>query len=402
MRLFLKRALLALLLLALVLYGAFALTSHPVEPHPYFASGDVLVIAHRGGKGLAPENTLAAFTHSAALGVDVLEMDLRQSSDGALIVLHDRRVDRTTNGQGAADSLSLAQLKQLDAGYHFSPDGQTFPYRGQGVAIPTLDEVFTAFPNMRFLIEIKNDSAALVNDFCRTIQRFQLSDRVIAASFHDRPLENLRQICPEVATSASSSAGMSFIFLHWAAARRGVPPRKPSLSGPGPFGQDRPNRSALHRPRPRPQRPSPRLDHQQSQRHAALPRPRRRWPNHRLSRPPTTHPEPPARRGDIMGDPVALNVQHLTKNLRHRTKRLNRPRRCEFLPRDRIYLRSRRPFRQWQNHAVRIVRRAGSRQFGIGRARRRGFRRSRRRPARAPPQRKGRLRLPDLPAHPHS
>ena len=215
MRLFLKRALIALLLLAPVLYGAFALTSHPVEPHPYFALGDVLVIAHRGGKGLAPENTLVAFTRSAALGVDVLEMDLRQSSDGALIVLHDRRVDRTTNGHGAADSLSLAQLKQLDAGYHFSPDGQTFPWRGQGVAIPTLDEVFTAFPNMRFLIEIKNDSPALVRDFCHTIQHFELSDRVIAASFHSRPLENLRQACPEVATSASSSAGMSFIFLHW-------------------------------------------------------------------------------------------------------------------------------------------------------------------------------------------
>ena len=215
MRLYLKRALIALLLLAPVLYGAFALTSHPIEPHPYFASGEVLVIAHRGGKGLAPENTLAAFTRSAALGVDVLELDLRQSSDGALIVLHDRRVDRTTNGQGAADSLTLAQLKQLDAGYHFSLDGQTFPYRGQGITIPTLDEVFTAFPNTRFLIEIKNDSAALVRDFCGTIQRFQLSDRVIAASFHDRPLANLRQTCPEVATSASSSAGMSFILLHW-------------------------------------------------------------------------------------------------------------------------------------------------------------------------------------------
>ena len=215
MRLYLKRALIALLLLAPMLYGAFALTSHPLAPHPYFAAGDVLVIAHRGGKGLAPENTLAAFAHSAALGVDVLEMDLRSSSDGALIVLHDRRVDRTTNGQGPVDSLSLAQLKQLDAGYHFSLDGQTFPYRGQGVAIPTLDEVFTAFPNMRFLIEIKDDSAALVRDFCRTLQRFELSDRVIAASFHSGPLASLRQTCPAVATSASSAAGMSFILLHW-------------------------------------------------------------------------------------------------------------------------------------------------------------------------------------------
>ncbi len=215
MRLFFKRALLALLLLAPVLYGVFALTSHPVESHPYFASGDFLVIAHRGGKGLAPENTLTAFAHSVALGVNVLEMDLRQSSDGALVVLHDRRVDRTTNGQGAADSLTLAQLQQLDAGYHFSPDNQTFPWRGQGVVIPTLDEVFTAFPTMRFLIEIKDDSDALARDFCGTIRRFELSERVIAASFHSRPLEHLRQVCPEVATSAPSSAGMSFMLLHW-------------------------------------------------------------------------------------------------------------------------------------------------------------------------------------------
>lgn len=215
MRLYLKRALIASLLLAPVLYGVFALTSQPVVPHPYFAAGDVLVIAHRGGKGLAPENTLAAFARSAALGVDVLEMDLRQSSDGALIVLHDRRVDRTTNGQGAADSLRRAHLKQLDAGYHFSPDGQTFPYRGQGIAIPTLDEVFTAFPNMRFLIELKDDSPALARDFCRTVQRFQLSERVIAASFHSRPLASVRRACPDVATAASSSAGLSFALLHW-------------------------------------------------------------------------------------------------------------------------------------------------------------------------------------------
>ncbi len=237
MRLYLKRALIALLLLAPVLYGAFALTSHPVEPHPYFASGDVLVIAHRGGKGLAPENTLTAFARSAALGVDVLEMDLRQSSDGALIVLHDQRVDRTTNGQGAADSLSLAQLKQLDAGYHFSPDGQTFPYRGQGVAIPTLDEVFTAFPNMRFLIEIKDDSADLVSDFCRTIRRFELNDRVTAASFRSRPLASLRQTCPEVATSAPSSAGLSFVFLHWLRLDAAYHPTSQAFQFPTRFGK---------------------------------------------------------------------------------------------------------------------------------------------------------------------
>lgn len=236
MRLYLKRAALGLLLLALALYGIFALTSQPVEPHPYFASEDFLVIAHRGGKGLAPENTLAAFARSAALGVDVLEMDLRQSSDGALIVLHDRRVDRTTNGHGAADSLSLAQLKQLDAGYRFTPDGDTFPYRGQGVAIPTLDEVFTAFPDARFLIELKEDSDALVREFCRTVRHFELGDQVIAASFHSRPLARLRQMCPEVATAAASTAGMAFILLHWLRLDAAYHPASHAFQFPGRLG----------------------------------------------------------------------------------------------------------------------------------------------------------------------
>ena len=110
MRYYLKRGLYALLGLAAVLFVAFALTSQPLKPHPYFADDRVLIIAHRGGKGLAPENTMAAFTHSVELRVDVLEMDLRQSNDGALIILHDGKVDRTTDGRGCADSLTLGDL----------------------------------------------------------------------------------------------------------------------------------------------------------------------------------------------------------------------------------------------------------------------------------------------------
>ena len=215
MRLYLKRALVALLLLMPVLYGAFALTSRPVAPHPYFASGDVLVIAHRGGKGLAPENTLAAFAHSAALGVDVLEMDLRQSSDGALIVLHDRRVDRTTNGQGAADSSRLAQLKRLDAGYHFSPDGQNLslsrprgchPHPRRGIY--GLSQHALSHRNQRRL--------------GRVGARFLPHDPALWAkrARHRRfvpfpPLSQLAPSCPQVATAAASSAGLAFVVLHW-------------------------------------------------------------------------------------------------------------------------------------------------------------------------------------------
>jgi glycerophosphoryl diester phosphodiesterase len=215
MRLYLVRTFVSLLLLASALFVVFALTSRPLDPHPYFAEGEFLVIAHRGGRGLAPENTLAAFAHSTELGVDVLEMDLRQSRDGVPIILHDPTVDRTTDGQGRADSLTLIQLQALDAAYAFSPDKSTYPLRGQGVQIPTLEQVFTTFPQMRFLIEIKDDSDALARIFCQTIRRFNMGQRVIAASFRDGPLETFRQACPEVATAAPTRKGIAFTLLHW-------------------------------------------------------------------------------------------------------------------------------------------------------------------------------------------
>lgn len=212
---YLKRVLIALLLLPPLIYATFTLSSRPLDPHPYFANGDFLVIAHRGGMGLAPENTLEAFARSAALGVDVLEMDLRQSKDGIPIILHDRRVNRTTNGRGRADSLNLRALRALDAGYHFKPDRQNYTQRNQGLKIPTLDEVLGAFPSMRFLIEIKDDSDHLALNLCQAIERFEVVDQVIAASFHDGSLATFRQACPKVATALSSGAGLSFTLLHW-------------------------------------------------------------------------------------------------------------------------------------------------------------------------------------------
>jgi glycerophosphoryl diester phosphodiesterase len=80
-----------------------------------------LVIAHRGGGGLIPENTLEAFEYSARMGVDVLELDVHATRDGALVVMHDRSVDRTTDGRGRVGEMTLAELKKLDAGFCFRP-----------------------------------------------------------------------------------------------------------------------------------------------------------------------------------------------------------------------------------------------------------------------------------------
>ncbi|HEX7955748.1 MAG TPA: glycerophosphodiester phosphodiesterase family protein, partial [Pyrinomonadaceae bacterium] len=147
-----------LLLAASALFFMFSRTSGgPVPEHQYFSQDrpdSPLAIAHRGGAGLWPENTLHAFEHAAALGVDVIETDVRATADGEIVVFHDERVERTTDGAGEVRALTLADLKRLDAAHRWSPDGgRTYPLRGRGVTVPTLGEVFAALPEMRFNIE---------------------------------------------------------------------------------------------------------------------------------------------------------------------------------------------------------------------------------------------------------
>jgi len=98
-----RRALLALLAVVAAGLGIALLVAQPAAERAFFAAGPrgTWVMAHRGGRGLRPENTLAAFEHAAALGVDVLEMDVRATADGEIVVIHDATVERTTGGQGA-------------------------------------------------------------------------------------------------------------------------------------------------------------------------------------------------------------------------------------------------------------------------------------------------------------
>jgi glycerophosphoryl diester phosphodiesterase len=186
----------------------------PLPPHPFWSEPAPRVIAHRGGRGLWPENTLYAFERAAALGADVLEMDLRRSADGELVVLHDERVDRTTDGSGAAAALSVAQLEQLDAGYGWTPDGgKTHPYRGKGIAIPTLTQVFQALPQARFNLEIKPGAAGAGTQLCRLIRAHGMDQRVAVASVAQGPMDEFRSACPQVATSATRDEVARFVRL---------------------------------------------------------------------------------------------------------------------------------------------------------------------------------------------
>lgn len=211
------RFLLVPLLLIAIALLVLSQTSRPATPPKVLtALGDQpLVIAHRGGKGLWPENSLFAFERATALGVDMLEMDLHLSADGELVVIHDSTLDRTTNGQGPVAALDLDQLQALDAGYRWTADGgQSYPYRGQGVRIPTFDEVLARFPTTPKVIEIKVPDAGMEARLCDALTAHDQLDRVIVGSFYERSLQLFREQCPAVATSAGPGSVRLLVALN--------------------------------------------------------------------------------------------------------------------------------------------------------------------------------------------
>lgn len=187
------------------LYLILALLAKPAPDHPIFIVNPPrpLIIAHQGGDGLWPGNTMYAFERAVEMGADVLEMDMHSTADGVLVLMHDQTVERTTDGTGYLKEMLWADVQKLDAGYDWSPDGgQTFPYRGQGIIVPALEELFQRFPTMPMNIEIKQvQSPVVVEAFCQLIRQHEMQEKVLVASFWPEHMENFRQNCPEVATS---------------------------------------------------------------------------------------------------------------------------------------------------------------------------------------------------------
>jgi glycerophosphoryl diester phosphodiesterase len=180
-------------------------------PGNLLLSDQQLNIAHRGGGRLRPEATLPAFEHALSVGADVIEFDVHASSDGVVVVIHDDTVDRTTDGSGAVSGMSFAELRMLDAGYEFTPDdGQTFPYRGMGIQIPTLDEVLEAFPDQYYLIEIKQYEPSIVPEVLAILEAHSVLDRVIIASFQQTTIDAVRAANPELFTAMTLQEMVEF------------------------------------------------------------------------------------------------------------------------------------------------------------------------------------------------
>ena len=164
---------------------------------PYLALPRPWLVAHRGGAALAPENTLPAFEQAARLGADAFELDVRLTADGEVVVFHDDDTARVTGQPGTIEGRTLAEVRALDAGWSFTPDGgRTFPWRGRGISPPTLREVLARFPH-RVNAEAKRDGAALAEALVAVVRAAGAVDRVCLGSELDAQGERLRALLPE-------------------------------------------------------------------------------------------------------------------------------------------------------------------------------------------------------------
>lgn len=171
----------------------------------FFALPAPRVIAHRGASGDYPENTLVAFRVAADAGASYLELDVHMTRDGVIVVSHDPHLTRTCGLDAAIGDLTLSELKRADAGWGFSPDAaaageSAFPFRGRGIEIPALAEVFAAFPHLRYVIEVKQSSPSLVAPLLEIVERAGMRRRVLIASEEELPIREMRALAPDLPT----------------------------------------------------------------------------------------------------------------------------------------------------------------------------------------------------------
>lgn len=164
------------------------------------------IYAHRGCSGTHPENTLAALKAAAELPVDGVEIDVHLTKDGEIVVIHDEKINRTTDGKGYVKDMTLAELRKFDCGSWFSE-------KWKGERIPTLDEVLEVFKETthRINIEIKSDIFpydSLVNKVVDLAEKKEMSDRIIISSFNH---EDIQKVCRD--TTMESAILTSQIFV---------------------------------------------------------------------------------------------------------------------------------------------------------------------------------------------
>lgn len=178
---------------------------------------------HRGGAGVVPEDTVLGFREGLEHGDAVIECDVQSTLDGELVVMHDESVDRTTDGSGRVSELSFAEIQRLDAGYRFTPDGgATFPWRGKGITVPTLGEIYAEFPGRPVNIEIKKGGRPDIEQrVAAAIAAAGAQSRTLVVSQSRTTMQRFREVSRHQVATASSTLELlgywllSLLHLTW-------------------------------------------------------------------------------------------------------------------------------------------------------------------------------------------
>ena len=171
-------------------------------------------LAHRGASVLAPENTIEAFRLATEAGAGGLELDVHMTRDGHIVVIHDATVDRTTNGTGAVSEMTLDELRRLDAGHNFSPDGgPTRPYRGRGVRVPTLVEVLREFSGVAVNIEIKAGTPGIEETVLGVLREANALERALVVSTPHATVKHFRKVSGGYVSTGASRWEIGVFYI---------------------------------------------------------------------------------------------------------------------------------------------------------------------------------------------
>jgi glycerophosphoryl diester phosphodiesterase len=213
--------------------------------HPFFTAG-LMTFAHRGGELEMPGERMESFRRAVELGVDAFELDVRLSADGIPMVCHDAMVDRTTNGTGRVGDLSADQLQELDGAFWWphqdEPDRHSlrdpdFPWRGKGLRMVTLKELFDAFPTMRMNIDCKDHRERAIAELAVLVDRYDRFDLTLVASFSHASVAEYRERFPGAATAASRREAAGFFVLSALRLGRLAKPSFQALQVPATLGR---------------------------------------------------------------------------------------------------------------------------------------------------------------------
>lgn len=153
-----------------------------------------ILLAHRGGALLAPENTMLAFDKAATLDVDGFEIDIRLTKDEEILVFHDESLDRTTDGSGLVAHLTLEEIQAFNHGYHFQDLDGYYPYRNEKVDAVTLKELLQKYPDKLINIDIKDapdtyEGSLIPSKLWRLVEELDAIDRVVVTSFYSEQVD---------------------------------------------------------------------------------------------------------------------------------------------------------------------------------------------------------------------